>query len=659
MIETLHIDLETFSSVDLAKCGVYRYTESPDFEILLFGYSINFGEVQVIDLVSGEDIPAEIIDALYNDSVQKNAFNAQFERNCLSRYLRDYYPSSKLNNNDPTKHYLNPRSWRCSMIHAAYLGLPLSLSGVGAALNLEETKMTEGKALIKYFSVPCVPTKANGGRTRNLPHHNPEKWKLMKEYNKQDVLVEMKLDEKLARFPVPDQVWEEFYLSLEIEDRGIAIDRQLIDSAIEFDARSKEELTTALKKITHLDNPNSVPQLKSWLDTKGIQTDSLNKSAVSKLIPTIEDPESRKALTLKNQLAKTSVKKYIAMQNVVCEDGRAHGMFQFYGANRTGRWAGRLINLQNLPRNYIPDLSICRDLVRSNDYDTVALLYDSVPAVLSELIRTAFIPAKGYKFIVADFSAIEARVLAHLAGEQWRINAFRDGTDIYCASASKMFGCPVEKNGINGELRQKGKVAELALGYSGSTGALESMGALEMGLSKDELQPLVNAWRRANPKIVNLWWEVDRAVLKTVRDHTTTTAHSIVFSYQSGMLFVTLPSGRSLSYVHPHIIKNRYGRDSVAYYGLDNQKRWSVIESYGPKYVENLIQAISRDILAFAMKSLQDYRICAHVHDELIIECPLDTSVEEICDKMSQTPPWIEGLVLKAEGYECDFYMKQ
>lgn len=645
-IKSMSIDLETFSDIDLSKCGVYRYVESAAFEILLFAVSINGGEVVVYDLAQGEKIPEEILSVLTDNTVIKWAFNAAFERVCLSRYLG-------LSSGE----YLDPSSWRCSMIWAAYMGLPLSLAGSGAVLGLSEQKLKEGKDLIKYFCIPCAPTKANGGRTRNLPVHAPEKWELFKAYNKRDVEVEMSIQNKLYKFPVPDFVWNEYRLDQQINDLGIALDMAVVNNAILFDERSKALLSAKMQELTSLDNPNSVSQMKQWLSENGLNTDTLGKKAVAELIKTA--PKALvEVLELRQKLAKSSVKKYQAMKNAVCSDGRAHGMFQFYGANRSGRWAGRLIQLQNLPQNHISDLEQARELVKSGNYTAMELLYDDIPDTLSQLIRTAFVPKTGMKFIVSDFSAIEARVLSWFAGEQWRLDVFTEGGDIYCASASQMFRVPVEKHGVNGHLRQKGKIAELALGYGGSVGALKSMGALEMGLSEDELQPLVDMWRSSNPNIVSFWWEVDRCVKQTVKERIPTETHGVRFSYQSGMLFITLPSGRRLSYVKPRIGENMFGGESVTYEGVGSAKKWERIESYGPKFVENIIQAVSRDILCYAMKTLKDYRICGHVHDELIIECPTDTNLSDICEMMGRTPPWANGLPLRADGYECGFYKK-
>lgn len=645
-IKNLEIDIESFSDVDLTKCGVYKYASAPDFEVILFAYSVDGGPVRQVDLASGEKIPAEIIAALEDDTVIKWAFNANFERVCLSRYL-----------GYPTGDYLMPDSWRCSMVWAAYLGLPLSLEGVGTVLGLEKQKLTEGKNLIKYFCQPCAPTKSNGGRTRNLPADAPEKWEAFKTYNIRDVEVEMAIQARLSNYPVPESVWEEYHLDQEINDRGIMIDRELVDQALLIDARSKSDLMARLQAMTELDNPNSVQQLKSYLADRGIEADSLGKKEVAAMIKTVPG-DIAEVLSLRLQLAKSSVKKYQAMRNSACEDDRCRGMFLFYGANRTGRFSGRIVQLQNLPQNHIPDLAEARSLVKCGGYEALELLYENIPEVLSELIRTAFVPQPGYKFCVADFSSIEARVLSWLAGERWRMDVFMNNGDIYCASASAMFGVPVEKHGRNAELRQKGKIAELALGYGGSVGALKSMGALEMGLTEEELQPLVDSWRTANPNIVRFWWDVDRAVKKAVKQREPSVLRGIRFECRSGMLFITLPSGRRLSYVKPRIGENRFSTESVTYEGVGGTKRWERIESYGPKFVENIVQAISRDILCYAMRTLSHCRICAHVHDELIIECRKDASLDAICEQMGRTPPWAEGLVLRADGYETQFYKK-
>ena len=659
-ITSLEIDIESFSSVDLKKCGVYKYAESPDFEILLFGVSVNGGEVTVYDLASGNTVPEEIIRALSDDSVIKWAYNASFERVCLSVWLRRNYPqhfSSYSIEGDTVRNYLDPSSWRCSLVWGAYIGLPLSLEGIGKVLKLENQKMAEGKALIRYFCVPCKPTKANGGRTRNLPEHDPVKWSTFIAYNKRDVETEMAIQQKLSKFPVPDFLWEEYHLDQEINDRGIQLDMVLVEQAIAIDDRSREELSAKMRQLTSLENPNSVQQMKEWLTKHGLEVDSLDKKAVKELLKTAP-PELAEVLELRRQLAKSSVKKYQAMQNAVCTDGRARGMFQFYGANRSGRWAGRLIQLQNLPQNHMAHLEDARSLVRSGDYAMLSALYDSVPEVLSELIRTAFVPRDGYKFIVSDFSAIEARVLSFLAGESWRLKVFAKNGDIYCASASAMFHVPVEKHGQNAHLRQKGKIAELALGYGGSVGALKSMGALEMGLSEEELQPLVDAWRTSNPNIVQLWWDVDNAVKTTVRQRLDTETHGIQFRYRSGMLFIILPSGRQLCYVKPRMGTNKFGGDSVTYEGVGSTKKWECIESYGPKFTENIVQAVSRDILMYAMRTLSHCFIVGHVHDELIIECSMGVSLDAVCEQMGRTPPWIEGLNLRADGYETMFYKK-
>ena len=660
-MKELSIDLETFSDIDISKSGVYKYAESDHFEILLFGVSIDGGPVQVYDFACGDQIPDEILSALADESVTKWAFNASFERICLSNWLKRSHPEYFLGYSipeDPAGQYLNPESWKCTMIWSAYMGLPLSLEGVGAVLKLQNQKLKEGKDLIRYFCSPCRPTKANGGRTRNLPQHDSEKWMRFKEYNLRDVEVEMAIQKRLAKYPVPDFIWDEYHLDQEINDRGIALDMNVVRNAISFDGRSRETLTATMQAITGLENPNSVQQMKEWLAKHGVEAEALDKKAVNELIRNSDNQTVRTALMLRQQLAKSSVKKYQAMQNAVCRDGRAHGMFQFYGANRSGRWAGRLIQLQNLPQNHLPDLEQARQYVMDGDYDMLELLYDFVPTVLSELIRTAFIPRHGYKFVVSDFSAIEARVLAHLAGETWRSRVFAEGKDIYCASASQMFGVPVEKHGINGHLRQKGKIAELALGYGGSIGALKSMGALDMGLSEEELQPLVNSWRASNPMITAFWWDVDRAVKTAITQRIPTEVRSIRFFYKSGMLFIQLPSGRRLSYVKPRIGINQFGGESVTYEGVGTTKKWERIESYGPKFVENIVQAISRDILCNAMKTLRHCFIVGHVHDELIIECAPGVDLKAVCEQMGRSPEWMPDILLRADGYETDFYKK-
>ena len=645
-MKTLSIDIESFSSINLGKCGVYKYSESDDFEVLLFAYSVDGGTVKVVDLARGEIIPSEILSALTDESVEKWAFNAAFERICLSRFL-----------GLPQGQYLKPDSWHCTMIWAATLGLPLSLEGVGAVLGLDKQKLSEGKNLIRYFCVPCNPTKANGGRVRNLPMHDISKWDLFKSYNVRDVDVELSIQNKLSKFPVNDEIWNEYHQDQEINDRGIGLDMTLVNSAIAIDKTSKEQVSNRLREITGLENPNSVLQLRDWLRGKGLEVDSLDKKSVNELMKTCPK-ELIEVFELRQQLAKSSVKKYQAMQNAVCLDSRAHGMFMFYGANRTGRFAGRLIQLQNLPQNHIPDLAEARGLVRMDNYEMLDILYGNVPNVLSELIRTAFVPQNGMKFIVSDFSAIEARVIAWLAREKWRQEVFKNGGDIYCASASQMFGVPVEKHGVNGHLRQKGKIAELALGYGGSVGALKAMGALEMGLEEEELKPLVNAWRMSNPNITQFWWDVDRAAKQCVKENKSQETHNIEFHCFSGMLFIVLPFGRRLAYVKPRIGENQFGGECVTYEGVGGTKKWERLESYGPKFVENIVQAISRDILIYSTKMLSTYRIVAHVHDEVIIEADSQISVTEVCKQMSQVPPWAKGLLLDADGYECDLYQK-
>lgn len=645
-MKTISIDIETFSSVDLAKSGVYRYAESPDFEVLLFGYSVDGSAVSVVDLTSGEKIPPHILSALEDETVIKCAFNANFERICLSRLL-----------GYETGHYLSPISWHCTMVWSAYMGLPLSLQGCGAVLRLDRQKLTEGKELIRYFCVPCQPTKANGGRTRNLPGDAPEKWARFKIYNARDVETEAEIQQKLSRFPVPEGIWDEYCIDQKINDTGVALDRTLVREAIAMDGVSGHELSDAMKSLTALENPNSVSQMKAWLAANGLHTDTLGKKTVAELLKTAPE-RLREVLLLRQQLAKSSVKKYQAMENTVCSDGRARGMFQFYGANRTGRWAGRLIQMQNLPQNHLSDLSQARALVRTGNREAVKLLYEDIPDTLSQLIRTAFVAPEGKKFIVADFSAIEARVIAWMAGETWRQQVFADGKDIYCASASQMFGVPVEKHGINGHLRQKGKIAELALGYGGAVGALKAMGALDMGLSEEELPPLVQAWRNANPNIVNLWWAVDYAVTEAVQRRTSSKTHGIRFTYRSGMLLITLPSGRNLTYIKPKIGTNSFGSPCVTYEGIGGTKKWERLESYGPKFVENIVQATARDILCYAMKTLRHTDIVMHIHDEIVIEADPQMSLQAVCGQMGRTPPWAPGLLLRADGYETQFYRK-
>lgn len=646
----LSLDLETKSSVDIMKSGVYRYAEAEDFAILLFGYAVDSGAVQVIDVANGERIPQEILDALTDDKITKWAFNANFERVCLSRYLSDLgkrldpshenYPLSR----DRIR-FLSPCSWRCTMVWTAYMGLPLSLAAVGSVLGLEGQKMTEGKALIRRFSVP--------------PFHEPagDKWELFKSYNRRDVEVEMAIQKRLSKYPVPQSVWDEYVLDQEINDRGIRLDMPLAENAVKMDATTKEKLTDRLKALTGLENPNSVVQMKEWLKAHGVETESLDKKSVTALLKIAHAPISN-VLALRQQLAKSSVKKYQTMQNTVCSDDRARGMFQFYGANRTGRFSGRHIQLQNLPRNYLIDLECARDLVRQGNYAALEMLYESVPDVLSQLTRTAFIPKEGRKFIVADFSAIEARVLSWLAKEKWRMDIFAKNGDIYCATASRMFHCNVVKHGENGHLRQYGKVAELSSGYGGSVGALKAFGALESGMKEDELKPLVDAWRAANPNIVNFWWAVDRAAKDCIKERSKTVTHGIKFICQSGMMFIELPCGRRLAYAKPRIGENKFGGESITYMGLNTAKKWVRIESYGPKLVENITQAISRDILCYAMQALRSMDIVAHVHDEIIIECDKCASLSTVCEQMARTPPWAEGLLLRADGFECSFYQK-
>ena len=641
-MRTLSIDIESYSDVDLSKCGVYKYAASPAFEILLFGYAVDGGDVRVVDLACGEQIPDEIIYALSDASVTKWAFNAMFERVCLSNFLGEW---------------LEPEGWHCTMVWSATLGLPLSLENTGAVLGLEKQKLAEGKDLIRYFCVPCKPTKANGGRTRNRPEHDPGKWERFKAYNLRDVETEMQIQKRLSNFPVPDTIWEEYHLDQEINDRGIGVDMELVRQAIAMDARSRERLTAAMRELTELENPNSVQQMKQWLADQGMETDTLGKKAVAELVKTAPEP-LREVLSLRQQLAKNSVKKYTAMENAVCADSRAHGMFVFYGANRTGRFSGRLIQLQNLYKNTMPDLAQARALVRSGNYEALSMLYEDIPDTLSQLIRTAFVPQDGRKLIVADFSAIEARVLAWLAGERWVSEVFEKGRDIYCETAARMFHCRVEKHGENAELRQKGKQATLSCGYGGSVGALKAMGALEAGMTEEELQPLVDSWREANPNIVRFWWDVDRAVKDCIKQRVPTETHGLHFDYRSAMLFIALPSGRRMAYVKPRIGENQFGGESVTYMGVSGTKKWERLESYGPKFVENIVQGTARDILCYAMQTLKNCSIVAHVHDEVIIEADRRMSVTAVCEQMGRTPPWAKGLKLRADGYECEFYQK-
>lgn len=643
-MKRMNIDIETYSEADLSKSGVYKYVDAPGFEVLLFGYSADGGPVKVISLAEGEELPQEIKEALLDDTVLKFAFNAQFERVCLEKYLGVH---------------LAPDAWRCTMVASLYLGLPGSLAQVGAVLGVEKKKLETGKDLIKFFSVPCKPTKTNGGRTRNLPEHDREKWQQFITYNARDVETEMDIMEKVARFPVPDFLWKQYAQDQRINDLGIELDMALVTQAIKCDEESRERYLKRAQELTGLENPNSPIQLKEWILSNGVEMETLTKAEVASVMETATGPV-KEVLELRQLLSKSSVKKYVAMETCRCSDGRAHGLLQFYGANRTGRWAGRLVQVQNLPQNHIPDLAIARNLIKSGCFEAVELLYDSIPDTLSQLIRTAFVPREGCKFMVADFSAIEARVIAWLAGESWRQEVFRNNGDIYCASASQMFGVPVEKHGVNGELRQKGKIAELALGYGGGVGAMISMGAIDMGLAEEELQPIVDSWRQSNPAIVKLWWDVHRCVIKAVKDKQPQTYKCLTFEYQSGMLFIGLPSGRRLAYAKPSVYRNDYDRDEIAYMGVDATKKWGKIDSYGPKFVENIIQAMSRDILAEAMARIEaaGYDIVMHVHDEAVIEAPRDAVLEDACQIMSKAPDWTPGLILNAAGYECEFYQK-
>lgn len=657
-INMITIDIETKSDKDISKCGIYAYTDTPYFDILLFAYSIDGQPVQVVDMANGEEIPENVLAALADENVVKRAFNCNFERVCLSKYLRENYPQyfqSYSIDEDTVGDFLNPESWHCSMIHARTLGLPSSLAEVGKVLGIEQQKMTEGKALVKFF---CVPYDTVDGVPQfHNPKDYPDKWEIFKAYNKRDVEAELEIDRRLSRFPVPDFLWKEFYLDQEINDRGILVDMQLADKAISLDAEAKEELTVEMKRLTGVENPNSVYQLLDWLETQGYKSDSLGKAQVQELIKTAKEPV-KSVLQMRLQLSKSSVKKYTAMKNTACSDNRARGMFSFYGASRTGRWAGRNVQLQNLPQNHLPDLSEARELVKYGSFEDIQMLYDDVPDTLSQLIRTAFIPRQGMKFIVADFSAIEARVIAWLAGEEWRMKAFANGEDIYCASASKMFGVPVVKHGENGHLRQKGKISELACGFGGSVGAMKAMGADSLGLSDTELKQIVTDWREASPHITELWWAVDRAVKKAVKEKTATKTHGLLFSYEVGFLFIRLPSGRRLAYAKPYIGKNKFGGESVTYMGINAQKKWDRLESYGPKFVENCVQGIARDLLMYSMQTLSQYFIVGHIHDEMIIECPKGTKLDEICQQMARTPDWAKGLLLRADGYECSFYKK-
>lgn len=640
----ISIDIETYSRVNLAKSGVYPYAASIDFELLLFGYAVDFGSVKVVDLTQGEQIPTEIYQALDDPKIIKSAFNAQFERVCLSRFVG---------------HQLNPQGWHCSRVWAATLGLPLSLKDVGAVLGLDKQKITAGKELVKYFCTPCMPTKANQGRTRNFPYHAPDKWQLFKDYNQRDVEVEMAISQKLSSYPVSQSEWELYWMDQRINDRGILIDQELVDNAINCDQDFRKQYFAKAQKITGLENPNSPLQLKAWLNKQGVQVDSLTKDTVADLVKTTSG-QVKEVLALRQLLAKSSIKKYQAMQNAISIDHRVHGLLQFYGATRTGRWAGRLVQVQNLPRNSLPELPAVRDLVKQGNFETLGLLYDSVPDVLSQLIRTAFIPKAGCSFYVADFSAVEARVIAWLSGEAWRQKAFANNKDIYCESASQMFGVPVVKHGINGELRQKGKIAELALGYGGSVGALKAMGATKMGLTDDELPPLVSMWREASPKIVQFWWDVDKAAKDCIRTHLPTKTHGMNFTYQGHCLFIELRSGRKLCYPQPKIGINRFGSESITFMGINTVKKWRRIETYGAKLVENIVQATSRDLLALAMQRLEKagYPSVMHIHDETVIEAPSGKSLDEIIAIMTETPAWAKGLILNAAGFIGNFYQK-
>ncbi len=642
-MKDISIDIETFSKADLAKCGVYRYSEDESFEILLFGYSIDYGPVTVVDLTAGEKIPDEILAAFDDPTIRKWAYNCMFERICLSRFVG---------------HKLGPEGWYCTMVWVATLGLPLTLEAAGAVLGLEKQKLKEGKELIKYFCTPCKPSKSNGMRERNLPEHDRERWKTFIAYNKRDVETEMGIQQRLHKYPVPDSIWQQYHDDQNINDGGVLVDMTLADQAVACDKKFKEKHMTEARLITGLDNPASTQQLSSWLSEQGLEFVDLSKKSVAALLENA-DGEVEQVLQLRQQLAKSSVKKYTAMKNAACKDNRVRGLFQFHGAH-TGRFISRLVQLQNLPQPHLSDLEVARSLIKSGDFDAAEVLYDSVTDVLSQLIRTAFIAAPGMKFVVADYSAIEARVIAWLAGEEWRMKAFRNNEDIYCASASQMFHKPVVKNGINGELRQRGKVAELGLGYGGSVGALKSMGALEQGLTEEELKPLVDKWRASNPSIVQLWWDVDRYIIKAVKEKTTVKYKCLTFQYASGMLFIGLPSGRKIAYVKPRVTENEYVRDSVSYMGLTTAKKFERIQSYGPRYVENIVQGIARDLLVDAMHRLLDmgYKIRMHVHDEVVLETSMDVKVDDICRIMAEVPNWAPGLILNAAGFESSFYRK-
>ena len=648
-MKTLAIDIETYSSIDLRACGAYRYAEAPDFEILLFAYAFDEDPVKVIDLAQGEPIPSHVISALTDPTVIKTAFNANFERVCLAKHFDMELP---------------PEQWRCTAVHALMMGLPGSLDGVAKALRLDDQKDAKGQYLIRYFSVPCKPTKANGGRTRNLPQHNPERWEHFIEYNRQDVIVEREIRNKLIKQQIPDfenQLWA---IDQRINDRGVRLDAELVTQAIKLDTENQERLMSEAKRLTGLENPNSLDQVKAWIKERtGVTVTTISKETLPALIEQIDDIAVRRMLKIRREMSKTSIKKYLAMDRARCDDGRFRGMLQFYGANRTGRWAGRLVQVHNLPRNNLPDLTLARSLLKDGDFELIELLYGDVPGILSQLIRTAFIPSKGHRFIVSDFSAIEARVIAWLAGEQWRIDVFNSHGKIYEASASQMFGVPIEKITKGSDLRQRGKVAELALGYQGSVGALKQMGALDQGLSEDELPELVSTWREANPKIVQFWWDVERAALSAVREkRSVKLQHGIAFEYESGALFIRLPSGRRLVYVRPKIEKDeRFNKPKLTYEGVGTQGGWGRIDTYGGKLVENIVQAVARDCLAASIMRLHraGYDIAFHVHDEVVLDVPRGTgSVDEVTEIMSQPIEWAKGLPLAADGFETDFYMK-
>lgn len=644
-MKKLSIDIETFSDIDLIKCGVYKYADSPAFEILLFAYSVDDGEIHIVDLVSGEELPEEIAEAIKSDTVIKTAFNAQFERVCLSKHLGIL---------------LDPSSWYCTAVQAAELSLPSSLADVGAALGLERQKMTEGKELIKYFCVPCKPTKSNGSRTKNMPWDAPEKWTLFKEYCKRDVDVERQIAKKLDMYPISESEHRLYVLDQNINDRGVLVDLELARQAVKLNSIQTAVATEQAYTLTGLENPNSVAQLKAWFTENGVEIESLSKKAVAALADET-DGDIQEMLHLRLLMSKTSVKKYEAVMRSVCKDNRVRGMMRFCGASRTGRWSGQILQVQNLPQNHSPDLTLARDIVKDGDFELLDMTFGNVPNVLSELIRTVLIPKSYHRFIVADFSAIEARVLSWLAGEQWRLDTFRNGGDIYCASASQMFRVPVEKHGVNGHLRQKGKISELACGYGGSVGALKNMGAVDMGVPEDELQGLINDWRNANPHIVKLWTEVGNTAMKAIKEKTIVSLGKLVFMYERGILFIRLPSGRRLSYIKPRIGTNRFGGDSITYMGVSASKKWERLETFGGKLVENIVQAIARDLLASAMMNVANagYDIVFHVHDEIIAEVPDGQgSVDEMCMLMSINPDWADGIPLSADGYECEYYRK-